>query len=106
LAGFFLLLLAKKASQCSVHYESSSDSEDQQRAVEAESYIQSLTWLSKRRLRFEILRIKFENILEPFSALFTTSFLVNMDRRGRGFGEATQKVTGTPKRYPNIVLWV
>ena len=46
-------------------------------------------------------------------ALFTTSFLVNMegdyawDRRGGGgFGEAPQKVTGTPKRYPNIVLWV
>ena len=52
-----------EASQCSVHYESNSDSEDQQRAVEAESYIQSLMWLSKRRLLLK----SFVSSLKTFS---------------------------------------
>ena len=66
-----------------MHYVSSSDSEDQQRVVEAEPYIQSLTWLSKRRLLLK----SFASSLKTFSgkkrifqrALLTTSFLVNME---------------------------
>jgi len=70
--------------------------------------------LSKRRFLLKTVASSLKTFSvrrETFSALFNTSFLVNMegdyawDRRGERVWRGPQKVTGTPRRYPNILLW-